>query len=134
MTTETFAPTAPIETVTPIKPSEAIRLGCLIAPKQLFGKTRDYSGGDRQKACAIGAMELGLGDASGNGADFEAFRRLRDMTPTTCPVDPTHEYHEYGVENVGWSDDAGPTAIAHLNDDHRWSRERIADWLEGLGL
>jgi len=22
--------------------------------------------------------------------------------------------------------------VAHLNDDHRWSREEIASWLEGL--
>jgi hypothetical protein len=21
--------------------------------------------------------------------------------------------------------------IIHLNDDHRWSRERIADWVDG---
>ena len=31
MTTETITAPTPIETVTPIKPSEAIRLGCLIA-------------------------------------------------------------------------------------------------------
>ena len=25
------------------------------------------------------------------------------------------------------------TVVTHLNDYHRWSRERIADWVEGLG-
>ena len=131
--TEVRTTTPPIEVVTPIKPSEAIRLGCLIAPVQMFGQTRDFLGGDRQKACAIGAMELGLGDPNGNGADFEDLARLRDLTPTTCPVDPTHRYDERRG-SVGWSEDAGPTAIAHLNDDHRWSRERIASWLESIGL
>jgi hypothetical protein len=24
------------------------------------------------------------------------------------------------------------TLLAHLNDDHRWTRERIADWLDTL--
>jgi len=24
--------------------------------------------------------------------------------------------------------------IAHLNDDHRWTRHAIADWLESIGL
>lgn len=24
--------------------------------------------------------------------------------------------------------------VTHLNDDHRWTRERIADWLESIGL
>jgi hypothetical protein len=26
------------------------------------------------------------------------------------------------------------TAIQHLNDNHRWARERIADWLDSLNL
>jgi len=24
--------------------------------------------------------------------------------------------------------------VIHLNDDHRWSRNRIADWLDGLDI
>ena len=124
MTTDVRPLTAPIEVVTPIRPSEAIRLGCLTTV-QNFGLTSADNG---HRVCAIGAMQIGLGTD-----DYGTFAAARDSTPTTCPVDPTHQYNERG-EGIGWSDFAGPTAIAHLNDDHRWSRERIADWLESLGL
>jgi hypothetical protein len=118
MTTETMPAAAPIETVTPIKPSEAIRLGCLIAPVQL--RDDAYVSEYRRAACAFGAMALGYG-YDWPDADREAshmYKSIRASGP--CPA--------------GGCDDPDFGDGMHLNDVHRWTRERIADWLEGLGL
>jgi hypothetical protein len=99
--------TTPIEVVSPIKPSEAIRLGCLIAPVQAFD---DYGTGT--KGCVMRALHLGLGMDRGWG--------IAEPLPadSPCPV----------------RDCPGSGALLHLNDDHHFSREWIADWLEGQGL
>ena len=54
---EVRTPAAPVETVTPIKPSEALRLGRLIRPVEAEG----YLFQDGIEACAVGAMALGYG-------------------------------------------------------------------------
>lgn len=57
MTTETLASAAvPTETVTPIKPSEALRLGRLLEPRRASGNAFSDAG-----ACALGAIHLGWG-------------------------------------------------------------------------
>lgn len=106
--TQTPAPAAPVETVTPMKASEAIRLGVLYRPTQAFGEA-----GDGNAACVIAtAMAVGyygmpdLFDDPNGSPHYPA-----------CPA---------GCERLGLP--------LHLNDDHRWSRERIADWLESRGL
>lgn len=105
--------------MTPIKPSEAIRLGCLLAPVQTFHEAYvDWS--DPRKACAYGAMALGFGGYDNARELNAAASRLhcKDMLGSVlCP-----------------GCDLPLLSITHLNDDHRWSRERIADWLEGMGL
>ncbi len=114
MTTETLPTVVPLEPTTPIKPSEAIRLGCLIAPQQAFNH---YLSGDGAAACALGAAALGW-----NTDPVEAQFLIEDvlLPRTVCPEPGCTDGH------FGWP--------AILNDTHRWSRERIADWLEGLGL
>jgi hypothetical protein len=118
MTTETQ--TAPVETVTPIKPSEAIRLGCLVSPIQEFdnyyGMDEDFRR-DTTRSCALGAMRLGYGDSS-------AYHAAEDLIIDTIPNTPCHVCGEVDME--GWP--------PHLNDVHRWTRERIADYLEERGL
>jgi hypothetical protein len=47
--------TAPLEEVTPIRPSEALRLGRLVRPEKCTGS---WTRGDNA-ACALGAMEAG---------------------------------------------------------------------------
>jgi hypothetical protein len=73
-------------------------------------------------------MQLGLGRA-GEKTMTVAFSALSHELRGRCPQ---------GCAPVGLSlgDDPDPlvTVVWHLNDAHRWSRERIADWLEGLGL
>lgn len=126
---EVRTPAAPVETVTPIKPSEAIRLGILLAPTPITGCFFDGRGG----ACALGAMALGFGydgpqkhtdDQGPNESD--PYVLVGDRLPKRLPV-PS------GTEYVYDKADAAGTIYA-LNDSEGWSRERIADWLEGLGL
>jgi len=125
MTTETQTPETrpievPLEPTTPIRPSEAIRLGCLLAPVQSFEDLTDGPG----TACVLGALYLGYGEPLDGSEDFRvpAAEDARDSVyDLSCPE---------GCGSLAFQ----LSTVAHLNDDHRWSRERIADWLEGLGL
>ena len=121
MTTDTITAPAPIETVTPIKPSEAIRLGCLTT-RQTF---KAYGSGE--EACAMGAMVVGLGCVPNQDdyvprsrAALLAEHAINTVSNKGCPVRSCSP----AADNI----------VVHLNDDHRWSREQIADWLEGVGL
>lgn len=106
----------PVERVTKLRPSEAMRLGRLIAPRWIPFSMNDGRGG----ACAWGAMTLG------NGGNFPA---LPDL-PQPCICD-------LGVKKNAL------VVVTHLNDSHNgrhpidrdpWPTERIASWLESLGL
>lgn len=109
--------TVPVETVTPIKPSEAIRLGCLTTVQGfgfVWGTDEDgtpRTGKHNGQACVMGAAILG-------GFTPDAFWRGHSLP---CPACDRRPCADLGTP-------------AHLNDDHRWPRERIADWLEGIGL
>ena len=61
MTLTTTRTAAPVEVVTPIKPSEAIRLGCLRS-LPTAGEWYDWDDDGRLHACALGAAMLGWGD------------------------------------------------------------------------
>jgi len=102
--------------------SQAIRLGATFRP-QCRGTLLDSHG----RTCALGAaVEAIKGDVSeshlGESALAERFG-LAMRGQERCPVC-----------------DEKPVAgsicdvVAHLNDDHEWTREAIADWLEGRGL
>jgi hypothetical protein len=111
MTSDTLTAPAvgvPAEPTTPIKPSEALRLGRLVRPVQVFGHFRDGLLG----ACAYSAMAIG---ADGN---YELFDQLPKFP--RCPACGN-----------GYS---GAGMILHFNDDHKWSDDQIVAWLESLGL
>ena len=95
-----------------LKLSEAIRLGAMWRP-QAFGVLTDGVG-----TCAIGAateaMGLPLDDEMPNPREWDFVLKIR-----ACPVCITHDPDRLNV-------------VAHLNDDHRWTRERIADWVETI--
>lgn len=104
--------------------SEAIRLGAMLKP-QHYKYLR--SGG---KSCALGAACDAVGIKQEGDADvsmhalFVEFQFLH--AKANCPacyaalgVWRRLRGHEYDVEDV----------IIHLNDDHKWTRERIADWV-----
>jgi hypothetical protein len=89
--------------------SEAIRIGAMLKP-QAFGWYEQGGG-----TCAIGAA----GDAVGG---------LTNVTKTRWPILDAHvmcpvEACSGNVHNVG-------AIVVHLNDNHQWTREQIADWVQ----
>lgn len=127
MTTE-LAPAVAPETTTPIKPSEALRLGRLIRPLPLRGLI--LSGDDR--ACALGAMAVGVGIE----AHFmlQLMSRWPDLRKKThCPT----VARELRPDACLWRSVDGVTTLEmvyHLNDVHCWSDDQIVEWLESNDL
>lgn len=91
--------------------SEAIRLGAMLKP-QAFGIYDDGVG-----TCALGAAAMAMGRFYPDIVFSQEFQVLIDRK--RC--------HE-----CGYVAHTGGATVAHLNDHHRWTRERIADWIEGL--
>ena len=104
----------------PMRLSEAIRLGAMMKP-QAFGVLIDDDNG---RTYALGAAYDAVGikfDASGlpNGYLDELvlwLHRIIELEAATCP--------ECGVNTPAIG------LIPHLNDAHRWTRQRIADFVE----
>src|SRR5215471_8024509 len=102
----------------PMRLSEAIRLGAMMKP-QACGVWIDDNGG----TCALGAAYDAFGikfDASGipNGYLDELdlwLHRIIELQAATCP--------ECGLNTPAIG------LIPHLNDAHRWTRQRIADFV-----
>ena len=98
--------------------AEFIRAGSSRGP-QCFGSYFDEKGG----SCALGAVYEGVYHLPREHGKLvpdhleRLFRCLDEMTKR-CP-----DHHECKKRL--------PLAsmIVHLNDDHRWSREQIAEWL-----
>ena len=86
--------------------SEAIRRGCQ-GTYQVRGRFRDYKGG----TCALGAAL----DGSNSKTDFNYI--LNRIAERECPV--CGVIHQMAM-------------IPTLNDDHGWTREAIADWVESI--
>jgi len=93
-----------------MKLSEAISLGSMLTP-QAFGRFVGSYG----RRCAWGS----------------AFDAVRDSTPM-------HGYDEWKwtkrTVNCPSCKATGPVhkMIVHLNDGHRWTRHRIADWISTI--
>lgn len=114
-----------------MKLSEAIRLGAMLKP-QAFNGTVTADG-----TCALAAAAEALGIAPvllnvdtgeyvvSYGALSAAFPSL-ETHEVALPCKPC----EYTVESEGTR--PLQSAIFHLNDSHKWSRERIADWVQTI--
>ena len=105
---------------------EAIRIGCKLVPQQCFKEyyieniTIDEDGyaetDGHTASCALGAA------ADGIYQDAEDIDFYIAFCLTEAPVDcPDCSKNDKLVE-----------MIPHINDAHRWSRERIANWLEAI--
>lgn len=110
-----------------MKFSEAIRLGAMIRP-QAFFTLFDL---ETQSSCALGAAAEAIGVL-----DLTAQNRFIENAKTLVPREwkwakQTVECPECGTDWVSecflGSDVQG--VLVHLNNDHRWTRERIADWV-----
>lgn len=99
--------------------SEAIRLGALLSPQGHLGYM------DGIERCALGAASdaVGIkgvvyGSEPRPIIDYDALKARWPILTTRakCP-----ECHDYGgpLNDMVW----------HTNDWHKWTRERIADWV-----
>jgi hypothetical protein len=93
--------------------SEAIRLGAMLRP-QTFRTLLTDDG-----ACALGAALLAVG-----ARQDEAVRSAVDRWPWACIV--SADCPQCGRSHTVFR------VITHLNDRHRWTRERIARWIAGI--
>jgi hypothetical protein len=82
---EAPSPAAPVETVTPIKPSEALRLGRLLRPVKCTGS---WTHGDNA-ACALGAMDIGWGFGPNGTCDYLTLLGIDWYSDIAMLFDPT---------------------------------------------
>jgi len=114
--------------------SEAIRIGCKRAPMQQIGV---YVSNLGVSACVLGAAYMAI--------ETDVMSRLnpRDImlllvatfpileTTSECPSCRPVRSHRHAVRHfASMGDDSLLAVLGHLNDKHRWNRERIADWVE----
>lgn len=91
-----------------LKLPEAMRLGAMVEP-QVFGI----------RATAVGSCAVGSAMKAATGSHWGSLGSIwpwADVINPPCPACGLHPV------NLG-------TAIVHLNDEHRWTREQIADWV-----
>ena len=99
--------------------SDAIRVGAVLRPQIRRNMMRN--GG----TCALGAAAEAIGLEEIESGCYSELIRLYPYLETTgilCPV--------LSGCSMGMQDPTLGRAITHLNDDHGWTREAIADWLE----
>jgi hypothetical protein len=99
-----------------------IRAGASRRPEQAYG---DYFKG-KYASCALGAAYEGmyrLPDEAGGTRptkDLDWFFDCLEGTVRRCPVEGCKKRLVLSA------------LIVHINDEHRWSREQIATWLESV--
>jgi hypothetical protein len=99
-----------------------IRAGAERRPEQAYG---DYFKGQRA-SCALGAAYEGMyrlprqAEGLHPTKDLEWFFDCLEGTIRRCPGEGCQK--KLALASI----------IVHLNDDHRWSREQIATWLESI--
>jgi len=111
-----------------MKISQALRLGAKTG-KQLFNDAFDNGGG----TCAYWAIRKGFD--LGNDADGKLVFDLQHYRLIYCPVKGCQlPYTNGGGEKtptlMPWSPNRLGDVIVHLNNDHKWTRECIAGWIE----
>lgn len=96
-----------------MKLSEAILLGTMIRPQAFRALITDDG------ACALGGALLAVG-ATGE----PALRSVRNRWPWALTVSANCPSCGRSCPVFG--------VITHLNDNHRWAREQIAEWVAGI--
>ena len=102
-----------------MKISDAIRLGSMLGP-QCFGVLEEFGG-----TCALGAAYK----AAGLQMELDSLHNFV-LIEQTFPL-LYRAWHIACPDCQRIQQDLG-NAIAHLNDRHAWTRERIADWVQAL--
>lgn len=127
--------------------SEAIRLGGMMTTQArgVFSRTRrkyfGLFGPVVAETCALGAAYLAIGNRSKvvtASEDALAFRGVVKKGELTTEMETPREWSiVMGLVvmcpcRCGWMGGRVRELIPHLNDEHEWTREAIADWLEPL--
>ena len=108
--------------------SEAIRLGAMLRPQ---AKGRLFHEGG---SCAIGAAYEALGLVKKLDDNLDTGCGVSRLMPTVYPwLTSLYRGCPHDEKCAEWSLSTAHTfhaLIPHLNDDHSWTREQIADWVE----
>ena len=125
MTTQTIeAPAAPdvVETQpkpAPLKLSEAIKLGSVATVQSIGSWVQTGEDGEKQM-CALSTAWYALTGGKSDNASQSALSRMLGEVYVPHPV--TGNVHDVA------------SIVVDLNDDHKWNRKQIAEWLETYGL
>lgn len=109
----------PLETAKPLKLSEAIRLGSM-GTLQAQGTYLDHDENGEPMMCAMSTAWYALTGKAGMDAQQTPLVELLSKSYVTHPV-------HGGALPV-------TSAIIDLNDNRGWDRQKIAGWLESIGL
>jgi len=102
----------------PMKLSTAIRLGAMLKPQAYDGSATDATCALRAACEALGIKDERRPTGTLNYTALRAAYPLLWSTEHGCPA---------CVANADGADVLD--RVYHLNDWHRWTRERIADWI-----
>jgi len=100
----------------------AVLEGIKLAPFQVFGCFVDSS--SEEGACVMGTALLGLLQNMYKVSQMRPWAVYFELLAAFPVLESRRSCPECGV-----SDLAAYVGV-HLNDSHRWSRERIAQWIE----
>jgi hypothetical protein len=113
--------------------SEAIRLGSLLKPQAfgvLFRKNFGSNGTIIITSCALGAAVDAVADIDANSDTLirQSLTVIDTWWPWVNDINDTLVNYCYCPE-CGQTSSSITYLITHFNDRHRWSREKIADWV-----
>lgn len=95
--------------------SDAIRAGAKLRP-QGYGYFLQEG-----RSCAFGAGREAACDPDAHYSEvYRMYPYLDVMKDQSCPVCQPFTVASHSLASI----------MFHLNDDHRWTREQIADWLQ----
>lgn len=100
-----------------MKLSEAIRLGAMLLP-QGFGFTSMAV--DASCGLIAACDALGLQHSNAGVTELNEMFPWMGRTQPGCPL--CRNFDGFSIGGL----------VAHLNDSHGWTRERIADWVETI--
>ncbi len=102
-----------------MKLSDGIILGTTLGP-QIFGK---YFDDDHRGGCALGSALIAAGATpAAFPLEWEWARNRRECEATPPCGCVTPDIGGYSADII----------IVHLNDKHKWSREKIAEWVRSI--
>jgi hypothetical protein len=105
--------------------SAAIRLGAKTGP-QVFGMLEDAHDG----TCALGAARRVVGSDAYYKIFADLFSLYDFPIPSECSGDSSCLCQEF--RDVATKTRSFINFVAHLNDHHEWTRERIADYVKAV--